>query len=400
MAKDALRSKRERIFQDKTNRGRGDGMATLRCMDGRPHKHLISSETSQEPLSLDNEPYEESDKTEIYSAAENRHHSRNNDEFSSDGRSMGSRRIDFGEYKQRWRRVKEGHEYRTLSERHMRTGAEKDTETSCWDWQSENMHRKYGADRYHSSNAAKRHNVNIHTESEFRTRSAFPGINPNALHARRERFCLQENESTGAFYRRRETHQEEPYDTRSWSQNYRRKGACHKSPTWSPARETRWGRKKKYEWDTSLLRFGKDRCSMPLADYNGDRSGHRETLCYDYGQIENHTDDSMVNWYNQDTPASKFEFIKQFLATEKLKGIVEELESEFNSKAAEVENLKGKHSDVTRSLENERKKVSKLKDLCRDRVLKERSIFQERIRELSEKVKKYKAYVEKMRSRT
>lgn len=399
MAKDALRSKRERIFQDKTNRSRGDGMAAVRCMDGLPHRYLASSDTSQEPSSVEGEPYEESAKTEIYSAAEDRR-SRGGGESSGDGRSSGSGRVDFGGYKQRWRREDEVREYGALSERHTQTHADRDTEASCWGWQSENLHRKYGARRYHGSSVPKRHDVNRHIEGECRTRSAFVGRSPDAQHARRERFYLRESEGTGAHRGRRERYRAEPHETGRWAPRYGHKDTGYGGYAQSPAREARWGREREYGWDTGLPHFGKDRGGTLLADYNSDRGGPQETLCYDYGQFGNCTDDSMEKWYNQDTPASKFEFIKRFLATEKLKGIVDELESEFNAKAAEVESLKGKHSDVSRSLENEKKKVSKLKDLCRDRVLKERGIFQERIRELSEKVKKYKAYVERMRSRT
>lgn len=394
MAKDALRSRRDRIFQDKTNRNFGDGMAGTRCVDGQARGRMVSVEVSREPSSSEGEPYEGNAKVGISGAVGTRYCSGSIDKGSEDGGSVGSRRVDSNRYKQRWRGEARRGECRAMSERNARVTADKDTETSCWGWQSENLHHKYGAGRYHSSDAPRRHDVNRHRENEgaYRAKSAFLREGTEPQHARRERFYLREDENTSVFHGRRGKRYEDPYETR---RRYR-------SSAWSPGRRAHWSRGGEREWDagTGFLHFDRDRSNVLLADNNSNRGDIREALCYDYGQFGSLTDESMENWYNQDTPASKFEFIKRFLTTEKLKGIVDELESEFNSKATEVESLKGKHGDVSRSLENEKKKVSKLKELCRDRVLKERGIFQERIRELAEKIKKYKAYVEKMRGPT
>ncbi|KAL0265896.1 UNVERIFIED_CONTAM: hypothetical protein PYX00_011613 [Menopon gallinae] len=380
---DALRSRRERIFQDRTNRNIGDGMAAVKCADGRLRERMAAAETSWEPYASEGEPYEESERTATCSAAGTRFCSRSADECSEDRHCRGSARVerpDGGGYKQRWRWEARVDEYKAQSERDARAAASRDTEASCWGWQSENLYRGYRAARHYSSDTPRGRNVDRHREwvGTHRARSAFLRRSPETRRV-----------WEGRLYLRDERRREDAHETGRRRRDYR--------GSWSPERGARWGRVE----DTGLgaLRPTRDRSSALLVDYSSDRGDPRETLCYDYGNFGNLTDESMENWYSQDTPTSKFEFIKRFLATDKLKGIVDDLEAEFNSRAAEAESLRGKHNDVSRSLENEKKKVSKLKDLCRDRILRERGIFQARIRELVEKVRKYKAYVERVRGR-
>ncbi|MCZ6913874.1 MAG: hypothetical protein O7C59_05010, partial [Rickettsia endosymbiont of Ixodes persulcatus] len=154
-----------------------------------------------------------------------------------------------------------------------------------------------------------------------------------------------------------------------------------------------------------FLYFDKDYQNGARINPNKKENNYNYTLNYDYRQLSNHadglnlTDESLENWYNQDTPASKFEFIKRFLNTEKLKSIMENLESDFNAKLEEVEGLKAKNNSAMEGLENEKKKVLKLKSICRDRVLKERDIFGKQIKLLTEKIKKYKFYIDTLKSR-
>lgn len=101
------------------------------------------------------------------------------------------------------------------------------------------------------------------------------------------------------------------------------------------------------------------------------------------------------DWYGvEEAPLAKFDVLRRVARTERVRSVVDDVEAELAKATHENDALRAKIADHARAIDAERQKTAKLKTLCKERVLKERAIFGERIAALVEKLRKYKNYIE------
>lgn len=396
MAKEnRISNKREGVFKEKTNQAHGNGMVGTKHYKNYEYGYFLSSDSGENLRPDQENPFERSIQ-------------KRDDDVSSFQEDSASSRAPF-EYKQSY--AEEGE---NVIRRGQGLVVNKGVSRFKDNVLNENREaREFGMERGHRRVHPQSEHGPIFRKDRRITDQSY--INRSQRHTRHRMGRVETRPRRDRNYRCAESergyHRESPIGDYRYYRSDTSRPYETKRTSYRGYGQNRYVERssRRYPWDTY-----KEDIRMTLEDrepgylhfdknyYEGDhyldafrqRNRRVDSLFYDYNFLDGSGNDSLENWYNQDTSGSKFELLRKFLTTEKLKEVLDELKLLLDSKTEEVEKLKTANNDIEKSLEREKSKVLKLKNMCRDRVLKERNVLLERIKVLTEKAKKYKACLE------